>query len=42
MGEVNRDRIREFIKWTDGLIQAMDAAVRTDDANNGLWTHSGR
>lgn len=40
MAEVDRDRLREFIRWTDGLLRAMDAAVRVDDPH-GLWRHSG-
>lgn len=40
MGEANHDRLREFIKWTEGLIRAMDASVRAQDPN-GLWVHSG-
>ena len=40
MAELDRDRVREFLKWTDALVRAMDAAVRVDDPN-GLWKHSG-
>jgi REase_DpnII-MboI len=40
MGDANRERLREFIKWMDGLIRAMDASVRVENTND-LWIHSG-
>jgi hypothetical protein len=40
VAQADKDEIREFLKWTDALMRAMDAAVLVDDPN-GLWKHSG-
>jgi hypothetical protein len=40
MAEPDKSRIRQYLKWTDALMRAMDAAVRVDDPH-GLWKHAG-
>lgn len=40
MAEPEKSRTRQFLKWTDALLRAMDAAVRVDDPH-GLWKHAG-
>jgi hypothetical protein len=40
MADSDQDRVRQFVKWTDALIRAMDAAVRVDDPHS-LWKHAG-
>jgi len=40
MTEVDKNQIRQYLKWTDALMRAMDTAVRVDDPH-GLWKHAG-
>ena len=40
MTEVDKNQIRQYLKWIDALMRAMDTAVRVDDPH-GLWKHAG-
>lgn len=40
MIEADKSQIRAYLKWTDALMRAMDAAIRVDDPH-GLWKHAG-
>ncbi len=40
MTELDRDRVREFLRWTDGLMRAMEIAGRGDDPKD-LWKYAG-
>lgn len=40
MAENDKNYIRQYLKWTDALIRAMDTVVRVDDPNS-LWKHAG-
>jgi hypothetical protein len=40
VADTDKNQIRQFIKWTDALMRAMDQAVRVDDPH-GLWKHAG-
>ena len=40
MAEPDKSQVRAYLKWTDALMRAMDAAVRVDDPH-GLWKHAG-
>ena len=40
MTEVDNNQIRQYLKWIDALMRAMDTAVRVDDPH-GLWKHAG-
>lgn len=40
MTEISKDRLREFIRWTDALLRSMDGSVRTAGPMN-LWAHGG-
>ena len=40
MVESDKNPIRQYLKWTDALMRAMEIAVRVDDPH-GLWKHAG-
>jgi hypothetical protein len=40
VAEIEKNQIRQYLKWTDALMRAMDTAVRVDDPH-GLWKHAG-
>lgn len=40
MQDTKRDRMREFVKWTDALLRSMELSLRVEDPD-GLWRHTG-
>jgi hypothetical protein len=40
VGDPDRERLREFLHWTDALLKSMDAALRGEDPGN-MWKHAG-
>ena len=40
MNEVNKDTLREYLRWTDALQRSMEVALRGEDPAN-VWKHGG-
>jgi hypothetical protein len=40
VGDLEKERLREFLHWTDALLKSMDAALRGEDPGN-MWKHAG-
>lgn len=40
MEKNKRERIRDFLRWTDALLRSMEVCLRGDDPEN-LWRHAG-
>lgn len=40
MEKSERERIRDFLRWTDALLRSMELCLRVEDPD-GLWRHTG-